>query len=140
MVCKICGKETSNENEMCIECELNNLEEQQIEIVEQGQVEVIEQESKKEKEVEKTNRSFAVASLVLGMCALFIPILNMVTAILAIVFGAIGRKHDLGIVGMVAGIIYIANYIIVSIMSIIFMIFYFGLYFFIFFAGIMGTL
>lgn len=140
MICKICGKETNNENGICIECELNNLEEQQIEVVDQAQEEVFENEPEKEKEIEKPNRSLAIAALVLGMCSLFIPVLNIVTATLAIVFGIIERKHDLGIVGLVAGIIYFANQIIVSIMSAFLMILYFGLYFFIFFIGIMSTL
>lgn len=130
MFCKKCGKETEDNKLICDECAA--LEEAQ----EVEEVEVIEADCEEpcQEEVvveEDKSRKFGIASLVLGMCALFIPILNTVTSILAIVFGAKGRKSDLGIVGLVAGIIYIVNSIIVTFM----LVFFYALYFII----IVGT-
>ena len=53
-----------------------------------------------------------ILSLCFGFASLFVPLLNTVTAVLAIIFGACARKTkgaDLGIVGLVAGICYFVN-------------------------------
>jgi hypothetical protein len=54
-------------------------------------------------------KGFAITSMVLGICSLFIPYAGIVTAILAIVFGAVSRSHNDGgrgmaIAGLVCGI------------------------------------
>ena len=129
MFCKKCGKEISEEKVLCEECELETSEDNNELVVvetEAVEAEVVEQE---EVQVEdNSKKKFATASVVLGFCSLFIPILNIVTAVLAIIFGAIGKKHDLGVVGLVAGIVYIVNRIIVSIMITLYFVLYYGLF------------
>lgn len=129
MFCKKCGKEIEDNKLICDECAaLEEAQDVEVEVIEAD----CEEPCQEEVVVEKDNsRKFGIASLVLGMCALFIPFLNTVTAVLAIVFGAKGRKSDLGIVGLVAGIIYIVNSIIVTLM----LLFVYALYFII----IVGT-
>lgn len=133
MFCKICGKETLNESNICEQCELASLEEE-IEEAEVQEVEVIDElpeeeiEELENEKPKKSKKGFATAAMILGFCAMFIPILNIVTAILAIVFGIIGRKHDLGVVGLVAGIVYFVNRICIGIMTTIFYVFYIAIY------------
>ena len=133
MFCKKCGKEIEEGLTLCEEC---NASEEAVEEVEVVVVEEPEAEVKVEKK--KNNRGFGVAATVLGFACLFVPILNTVTAILAIVFGIIGRKSSLGVVGLVAGITFFVNQVVVSIMAIGFTIIYFGLYFFIFFMAMIS--
>ena len=133
MFCKKCGKEIEEGLILCEECNAS-------EEVEKVEVVVVE-EPKAEVKVEKkkNNRGFGIAATVLGFACLFIPLLNTVTAILAIVFGISGRKSDLGVVGLVAGITYFVNQVVATIMATTFMVMYFGLYFLIFFIGLAST-
>ena len=108
--------------------------------VEEVEVVVVEEpEAEVKVEKKKNNRGFGIAATILGFACLFVPILNTVTAILAIVFGIIGRKSSLGVVGLVAGVTYFVNQVVVSIMAIGFSIMYFGLYFFIFFMAMLSS-
>ena len=130
MFCKKCGKEISEEKVLCEECEIESVE-AEAEIVDVEETEAVEAEVVEQEEVQvedNSKKKFATASVVLGFCSLFIPILNIVTAVLAIIFGAIGKKHDLGVVGLVAGIVYIVNRIIVSIMITLYFVLYYGLF------------
>ena len=133
MFCKKCGKEIEEGLTLCEECNTSEeAEEVEVVVVEEPEAEV---------KVEKKccNRGFGIAATILGFACLFVPILNTVTAILAIVFGIIGRKSSLGVVGLVAGITYFVNQVVVSIMAIGFSIMYFGLYFFIFFMAMLSS-
>ena len=128
MFCKKCGKEISEEKVLCEECEIETSEDNNELVVvetEAVEAEVVEQE---EVQVEdNSKKKFAVAAVVLGFCSLFIPFLNLITATLAIIFGAIGKKHDLGVVGLVSGIMFIANKICVSIMFTLYFVVYYAI-------------
>lgn len=52
------------------------------------------------------SKKFGILSVVIGFCSIYIPFFNLVTAILAIVFGAKAKKTEgvnLGIIGIVLG-------------------------------------
>lgn len=145
MFCKICGKEIQDDKNICEECELNKepTEEVETEVVEEPEfVECVEVEAAKlqeEKPEQKKNdkKGFATAAMILGFCSLFVPFFNSITAVLAIVFGALGRKHDLGIIGLVVGIIYFVNQVLVYML----LIFVYVVYFFmIFFVAILANI
>lgn len=130
MFCEKCGKEIDEGLTLCEECQAS--EETEVVVVEEPKAEV-------KVEKKKNNRGFGIAATVLGFACLFIPLLNTVTAILAIVFGISGRKSDLGVVGLVAGITYFVNQVVATIMATTFMVMYFGFYFFILFIGLAST-
>jgi hypothetical protein len=133
MFCKKCGKEIEEGLTLCEECNASEeVEEVEVVVVEEPEAEV-----KVEKKCCK--KGFGIAATILGFACLFVPILNTVTAILAIVFGIFGRKSSLGVVGLVAGVTYFVNQVVVSIMAIGFSIMYFGLYFFIFFMAMLSS-
>ena len=129
MFCKKCGKEISEEKVLCEECEIESVE-AEAEIVDVEEIEAVEAEVVKQEEVQvedNSKKKFATASVVLGFCSLFIPFLNVITATLAIIFGALGKKHDLGVVGLVSGIMFIANKICVSIMFTLYFVVYYAI-------------
>lgn len=128
MFCKKCGKEISEEKVLCEECELETSEDNNELVV--VETEAVEAEVVKQEEVQvedNSKKKFATASVVLGFCSLFIPFLNVITATLAIIFGALGKKHDLGVVGLVSGIMFIANKICVSIMFTLYFVVYYAI-------------
>lgn len=52
------------------------------------------------------SKKFGILSVVIGFCSIYIPFFNLVTAILAIVFGVKAKKTEgvnLGIIGIVLG-------------------------------------
>ena len=68
------------------------------------------------------NRKIGIASLILGFCSMYIPCCNVVTAILAIVFGSKAKKtpgENLGTIGKLLGIFTLVS-IVVSTIIIIF--------------------
>lgn len=136
MFCKICGKEIQDDKNICEECELNKepTEEVETEVVKCVEVEAAKPQKEKPEQKKNDNKGFATAAMILGFCSLFVPFFNSITAVLAIVFGALGRKHDLGIIGLVVGIIYFVNQVLVYML----LIFVYVVYFFmIFFAAIL---
>ena len=142
MFCKKCGKQIEDGRTVCLECEepVVKVEEEiveevaeeidaEFEEVEEETEEVLEEEleekqkedievlveTKQEEEQKQENsdsKKMGILSLCFGFASLFVPLLNTVTAVLAIIFGACARKTkgaDLGIVGLVAGICYFVN-------------------------------
>lgn len=52
------------------------------------------------------SKKFGILSVVIGFCSIYIPFFNLITAILAIVFGVKAKKTEgvnLGIIGIVLG-------------------------------------
>lgn len=72
------------------------------------------------------NKKIGIISLILGFCSLYIPFFNLVTAILAIVFGAKAKKTEgknLGIIGIVLGSMSLAINLISLVLSMSLLIF-----------------
>ena len=68
------------------------------------------------------NRKSGIASLVLGFCAMYIPFANIITAILAIVFGSKAKNTDgknLGFIGKLLGILSLIAIALSTIISIV---------------------
>lgn len=132
MFCKQCGKEIEEGRFYCEECEAELAEQEELEVVE---VLEVEEEPVKKEEKDRT-KGFATAAMILGFCGLFLPFFNIITSILAIVFGILGRKHDLGVVGLVSGIIFFVNRIYIGILSTAYIIMYIA----IFLIGMIGSM
>ena len=139
MFCKKCGKQIEDGRTVCLECEeqevkveeelkeeidaeFEEAEEENEEILEEEleeepkeDIEVLvetKQEEQEEQKQKDDSKKMGILSLCFGFASLFVPLLNTVTAVLAIIFGACARKTkgaDLGIVGLVAGICYFVN-------------------------------
>ncbi len=102
-------EEVEEETEEILEEELEEKQNEDIEVLVETKQE--EQEEQKQKE-NSDSKKMGILSLCFGFASLFVPLLNTVTAVLAIIFGACARKTkgaDLGIVGLVAGICYFVN-------------------------------
>lgn len=103
-------EEVEEETEEVLEEELEEKQNEDIEVLVETKQEE-EQEEQKQKE-NSDSKKMGILSLCFGFASLFVPLLNTVTAVLAIIFGACARKTkgaDLGIVGLVAGICYFVN-------------------------------
>lgn len=103
-------EEAEEETEEVLEEELEEKQNEDIEVLVETKQEE-EQEEQKQKE-NSDSKKMGILSLCFGFASLFVPLLNTVTAVLAIIFGACARKTkgaDLGIVGLVAGICYFVN-------------------------------
>ena len=66
-------------------------------------------------------KGLAITSMVLGIVSLVIPFVGLLTAILAIIFGAVSRSHNEGgrgmaIAGIVCGIIALVGGIVIIIL------------------------
>lgn len=139
MFCKKCGKQIEDGRTVCLECEEQEVKveevaeeidaefeeveeeteenlEEELEEKQNEDIEVLVETKQEEQEEQKQENSdskkMGILSLCFGFASLFVPLLNTVTAVLAIIFGACARKTkgaDLGIVGLVAGICYFVN-------------------------------
>lgn len=101
-------EEAEEENEEILEEELEEEPKEDIEVL----VETKQEEEQEEQKQKDDSKKMGILSLCFGFASLFVPLLNTVTAVLAIIFGACARKTkgaDLGIVGLVAGICYFVN-------------------------------
>lgn len=142
--CENCGeKANKNSEEIIIEAEKVNTQEENIETKiekqntteinltpvtedtekEETKTELIENKKENVKQAEivrEEKTGLSVASLILGIIAVLClfehGILNFICAILAIIFGAIGRKKGakgIGTTGMVLGIISLAIFVLI---------------------------
>lgn len=89
-------------------------------IVEEQKQEIVDKTIKQAEVVNEEKTGLSIASLILGIVAILCifehGILNFISAILAIIFGAIGRKKGgktMGTVGMVLGIISLVLFIFI---------------------------
>lgn len=104
-------EEVEEETEEILEEELEEKQNEDIEVLVETKQEAKEEQKQKEN---SDSKKMGILSLCFGFASLFVPLLNTVTAVLAIIFGACARKTkgaDLGIVGLVAGICYFVNQI-----------------------------
>ena len=108
-------EEVEEETEEVLEEELEEKQNEDIEVlVETKQEEQKEEQEEQNQKENSDSKKMGILSLCFGFASLFVPLLNTVTAVLAIIFGACARKTkgaDLGIVGLVAGICYFVNQI-----------------------------
>ena len=117
MYCKKCGVEIADDKVLCSQCE--NVESILLNTESQG------------KNVEVKSKKMGLLSVIFGFASLFIPLLNKVTAVLAIVFGIKAKNtkgEDLGYIGIIAGCTYFVSLILASAFAIII----YGLYFVLF--------
>lgn len=133
MKCEKCGKEIEENSKFCSNCgekiEDKIIEVEKVNTEENNEQDKQENQSKvKNAEIINEEKSgLSVASLILGIAAILCVfehgILNITCGILAIVFGAIGRKKGAkgtGTAGMILGIASIVLFAIVLIYAIFF--------------------
>lgn len=136
MICPVCKKEIDESNKFCPECGAKLVQdENKVKEAEVINTKELNNNENTNDAVNQEQNGLSITSLILSIAALVCMFLNsflsLVCSILAIIFGAVGRKKGskgIGTAGMIIGIIALVIEIIILIFAMLVVFFAIGAY------------